>query len=727
MSEPWILGIASSHNGSACLLHGNHIAVAVQEERLLRRKRALHPGAFPSLAIQYCLDTAGIRAQDLSAVALCASETAHIPDEDIRNNPQLNTARHNIAVMTVPHHLGHAVAAYATSGFEAGSVLVIDGCGSLWEDLPPEEQMAVPAPQLARVSCSSDGPDRMSQPREVVSMYAVEYGRFTPIEKHISGESPPGPRTPGMMPFASLGNMYAAVGLQIFGNFLDGPGKVMGLAPFGRPAIPIEEFYTVMEWGFDFQTGVIARFPHDERWPRHSAEYRDLAASVQAAIEEGILVLCDRLRRRHSHPVLCYGGGVALNSVANERIVRESGFADLFIMPAAEDSGTSIGAAYYALWQLDGFRRGLRQRVDSVGKSYSADDVGRAIRSSPGIVAHTPAKLIETVCRLLEAGKIVGWFQGGSELGPRSLGQRSILCDPRQPAMKDILNQKVKFREGFRPFAPMILEEDVAEWFEVEPGRAASPFMLRVMRFRPEQAARVPAVVHVDGTGRVQTVSATATPSLYQLLTAWKQISGVPILLNTSFNIAGEPIVETPDDALWCMLYTDIDCCILEKQLVTKTITADGLLDCILLPRWRSYSLYDANNCVNSGIRIPELAAEPERIESAHLARTPQLEKRFRVDHLRIVVGKSWGEVVHGISPAFIRILDLVNCRRTAREIFEALGGSYTVKQPSAYSLSLFKRHLGVLRRADAIALAATAAMEATAASTATEGCKLSA
>jgi carbamoyltransferase len=279
MKEPWILGIASSHNGGAALLRGDQIVVAVQEERLLRLKRAKHPGAYPSLAVQYCLDTACIRAADLQAISLCRLETVLVPDEDLLANPQLDAARPGVALFAAPHHLAHAVAVYALSGKEESSVLVVDGSGSFWSDLPVAERDAVPEAQRARaLRHASAG----WQPRECASIYSIRRGGFTPVEKHISLGSTTF-HSVGMAPFASLGNMYGAVGLQIFGDFLDGPGKVMRLAPYGHATIPVEEFFRVTEWGFEFQSAAIARFQHRDRWPQRQAEYRDLAASVQKA------------------------------------------------------------------------------------------------------------------------------------------------------------------------------------------------------------------------------------------------------------------------------------------------------------------------------------------------------------------------------------------------------------------------------------------------------------
>jgi carbamoyltransferase len=246
----------------------------------------------------------------------------------------------------------------------------------------------------------------------------------------------------------------------------------------------------------------------------------------------------------------------------------------------------------------------------------------------------------------------------------------------------------------------MILAEDVREWFEVPAGQEQSPFMLRVMPFHPEQARRVPAVAHVDGTGRVQTVTREATPLLHALLTAWKKVSGIPILLNTSMNIAGEPIVETPDEALWCLTYTQMDACVLGDQLVTKTMDDEGLMKCVLRLNSQCYGLYNAANQPDPSIPIPELTATGGTIVSAHASRANYVAERADVNHLRINVRSSWGDVAHGVPVALVRILELIDQKRTAGEVFEILD---TNGKTSQYSPSAFKRHLGLLRRASVI------------------------
>ncbi len=322
-----------------------------------------------------------------------------------------------------------------------------------------------------------------------------------------------------------------------------------------------------------------ARFDHADRWPKRQAEYRNLASSTQIALEEALTWLAGHLKDLFPSDNLCYAGGVALNSVANERIIRESGFADVYIVPAAEDSGCAIGAAYYGLWQLTQVNTRRRLKHDAVGRCYSRDEITAAIARTPGIEVAEPADPLAEVVDLLCCGKIVGWFQGRSELGPRALGQRSILCDPRSPDAKAVLNSRVKHREEFRPFAPAVLLDEAAHWFEADGHDLASPFMLRVCRFREEKQPLVPGVAHVDGTGRIQTVTPEENGLFYQLIRKFHERTGVPILLNTSYNVMDEPIVETPEDAIWCFLSTGIDACVLEGRIVTKKPGFRSILD----------------------------------------------------------------------------------------------------------------------------------------------------
>jgi len=327
------------------------------------------------------------------------------------------------------------------------------------------------------------------------------------------------------------------------------------------------------EGSFYFRNTVSERFNHDRRWPTDREEYENLAFSTQAALEEGLLYLVRRLRSLCASENLCYAGGVALNSVANERIIRESGFKNVYITSAAEDSGPAVGAAYYGLWQLTGQNTRRRMLRDACGRTYSPYLISEAIDKVPGVESVSSADTISDAVDLLCDGKILGWFDGGSELGPRALGQRSIVCDPRRVDAKQLLDSCVKKREGFRPFAPGVLLEEVENWFEINGLNPASPFMLRVCKFRPEKRTEVPAVVHVDNTGRLQTVTSEENGRFYEMVKKIYLKTGVPILLNTSFNVGGQPIVETPEDAILCLLNSGLDACVFENIIVVKYVT----------------------------------------------------------------------------------------------------------------------------------------------------------
>jgi carbamoyltransferase len=557
-TKPWILGISASHNGAACLLHGDDLAVAVQEERLSGVKRARVFGAFPSLAVRYCLDRAGIAAKDLSLVALCTQSHASHFSHDVNANPQLDVVRNAIPTVTISHHIGHAVSAFVMSGFSDAAVLIVDGMGSPTPDMTEEERRVV-----------VDGAFAGS---ETVSMYHMSTRAITPLEKHIVRdggwlrEPPPGE---SMYRFGSLGGMFSAAADQIFGNTMDA-GKVMGLAPYGRVELAPDRFFAIHSGRYEYFDDVPKLFTSRERWPQSAERYQNLAAAVQAALEYGLTHLAGRLRGLCDSLHLAYAGGVALNSVANERLIRQSRFRDVFIVPAAEDSGPAVGAAYHGLWMLTGEYRSRKIRRDACGCVYGSDDVDRAIADTPCLTVTRPADVIQEATERLMAGEIIGWFTGGAELGPRALGQRSILCDARRPQAKDELNLRVKHREPFRPFAPVVLLEEVQRWFDVDGVDPESPFMLRVLPFREEKKHLVPAAVHVDGTGRVQTVTREANGRLYDLVAAFHQRTGVPMLLNTSFNLMGEPIIETPADALWCLLLTGLHACVFDGAVVAK-------------------------------------------------------------------------------------------------------------------------------------------------------------
>jgi carbamoyltransferase len=371
-----------------------------------------------------------------------------------------------------------------------------------------------------------------------------------------------------------LGALYSRASTYIFGNW-NKCGELMGLAPYGRPdqVKPLLELADgtlhVPRWTSDFkQPHLIDR----GGWEASPAmpHWQDLAWRVQDDTENVLLARARWLRETTGAVNLCMAGGVALNCVADGRIAREAGFEKAWIQPAAGDDGIAIGCAYYGWLEILRQRRAFVMDHSYVGRRYSDRDIENAISRFPVRIQTTTTRspdICRETAKLLADQRVIGWFQGPSEFGPRALGNRSLLADPRHAEMKDILNRRVKHRQAFRPFAPIVLAERAGEIFE---GEEDSPFMLLAKRVRPEWRDRIPAVVHVDGTARVQTVTEAVNPLLYRLLRDFEALTGTPVLINTSFNVKGEPIVETPDDAVVCFLTTGIDHLVLDDRLISK-------------------------------------------------------------------------------------------------------------------------------------------------------------
>jgi len=565
--DPWVLGISASHNGAVCLLKGERIVVAIQEERLLGVKRARLAAATESLALNYALTYAGIKPADIDVAVVCAQTNLSAPVNQVELNEMLDVKGNGIPVYRLSHHAGHAVSAFATSGFAEADILVLDGMGSPYEDFSEDEKAAV----------VEDVPNGS----ETASLYHASGTTIRALEKHLAADGQwlgAPPQGSSMPSFDGLGGMYSAVAWQVFGDSMEA-GKVMGLAPYGEPVYPSSEFFEIHNGVFSYPNRIHRRYTKGEHWPKDQAEYCNLSSSVQVALEEALMYFAGHLKSLQPSDNLAYAGGVALNSVGNEKIIRESGFKNVYIVPPAEDSGAAIGAAYYGLWKHTGRNTRVALTKDAFGCEYTPEQINEAIARVPAITASAEADPIDAAVDLLADGKIVGWFDGRSELGPRALGQRSILCDPRSPDAKDVLNGRVKHREAFRPFAPVILEEEVGEWFDVAGVDPSSPFMLRVYPFREDKKELVPGVVHADGTGRVQTVSKEINGRYYAIVKSFFSKTGVPILLNTSLNVMGEPIVETPEDALWSLLMTGMDACVFPERIVTKSDAGKSVLD----------------------------------------------------------------------------------------------------------------------------------------------------
>jgi len=570
----YVLGInAWDHDVSACLLRNGEIAVAIEKERVTRIK---HASGFFDSTIRYCLETEGI---ELDRVDLIVRNSYLLAVPELerllhsRHRPYQLAMRERARAeesplflrpdddryVTCSHHLAHAYSAFAASPFERGAVMVVDGVGGYRRDA---------------VEKLPEGDDAHPFARESESYYVFDGADVRAVKKVWMGPSA-GLVNDDFTTAPGLGAVYSRVSEYMFGDW-NKCGEVMGLAPYGRPSLdPLMSLE-------DGELRVHAwpeRCHHpwpgdtDEKWEEspHREEYEDLAWRVQEDTEEILLGRARRLAEETGEKNVCLAGGVALNCVANGRLVREGPFENVWIQPAAGDNGVALGCALYGHHAVKERPRSFVMRSPYLGRAYDRFDEDEAFR--PFWVKLTTKrkkapKIVDRAAEALAGGAIVGWFQGACEFGPRALGNRSILADPRDPAIKDRVNRRVKFRQGFRPFAPAVLAEDAAEYFE---GTAESPYMLLAMRVREDARGRIPGVVHVDGTARVQTVREEDNPRFHALLSAFKERTGVGVLLNTSFNVRGEPIVEVPFDAMDCFLGSGIDALALHDWWVTKT------------------------------------------------------------------------------------------------------------------------------------------------------------
>jgi carbamoyltransferase len=550
----WVMGVNLSQDRSVCLMEDGRVVVAVEEERLDRIKHSegfLVKGYFerlskviPMKAITYCLEAAGIGIDDLDLVV----GNRPLNDGSARRLRRDLPIRDKSKIRELPapsHHLAHACAGYFPSPFEEAAVLVVDGVGSRIPGSGRIEKHTIYRAQgtkLTPVSSMSYAPDYSD-----VGL-GLLYEFFT----------------------AKLG-FVTKWGQPSWGSFESGgyleAGKTMGLAPYGRPRPDWEQLLELD--GDDVSVTIEKLRAAYTRWHREEGEgfdgtapeswrsqfAMDIARKAQDEIEAAMVHLAERARRATGLRRLCLTGGVALNSVANQRVSELGIFDELYILPPAGDAGTCIGAAAYGYHELLGATERHHLASAAVGRRYCETEVLDALRGAGSRVDFKRTGL-EEVAGLLADRQVVGWFQDGAEIGPRALGQRSILADPRHPAMRDYLNVIVKHREPFRPYAPSVLAEHAGTWFDL---RHSSPFMLLVPSLSHECASRVPAIAHVDDTARVQTVSRVSNPTYHELISRFHQLTGVPMLLNTSFNDAGEPIVETPADAVRTFLNTEMD------------------------------------------------------------------------------------------------------------------------------------------------------------------------
>jgi carbamoyltransferase len=600
-----ILGISAFyHDSAACVVVDGDVVAAAQEERFTRKK---HDPGFPARAIEYCLAEAGRTAADIDYVVfyekpfrkferLIETYLAFAPSGVrsfgmampvwLKEKVQLpKIIREGLGagvkapLVFVDHHESHAASAFFASPFDEAAILTLDGVGE-WS----------------------------------TTTFGVGRGNRIELNRQL--------RFPH-----SLGLLYSAFTYYCGFKVNSGEYKLMGLAPYGRPIYKDAILRDVMDlkadgslWldmkYFNYCQGLTMTGPkfHDlfggpPRNPESTIEQRhmDLAASIQAVTEEAVLAMGRELFRETGMTRLVLAGGVALNCVANGRLLREGPFDDIWIQPAAGDAGGALGGAMFAWHQLLEKPRtpakSDRQRGSFLGPKFSTSDVCRFLDGAGATYrqAATETELMQSVVDLLVDEKIVGWFQGRMEFGPRALGARSILGDPRSPKMQATMNLKIKFRESFRPFAPCVLAEEAHRWFGLEPGQE-SPYMLLVapvaeshrlpvteeqrerMERDPDLRNRVniprsdiPAVTHVDYSARIQTVDEDRNPRLWKLLKAFFNRTDCPVLVNTSFNVRGEPIVCSPEDAYRCFLGTEMDALVLEDVILLKKDVASQL------------------------------------------------------------------------------------------------------------------------------------------------------
>ena len=558
----YVLGTGLSHDGSACLLKNGEIAVAIEKERLTRNK---HDGHNDTEAIQYCLDACGIKISDVTLIVQNANwGMFEFGNSWFRGKRLIDDS---MPVVSISHHLAHAYSAIGTSPFEEAAILIVDGCGSGFDDCIDLCHARIPEPPPPRLE---------SLWFEKDSYYYYSGGVMKSICKDFSPAGMGATKQYPLYPPTSLdsiGGIYAAVSNYVFGNGVDDSGKLMGLAPYGRPGVYDFEVFDLR----DGRCFVRYDWMKDFRNPAHSdaemkanfQQYADLAYRIQKEVERAILYIINSRYAEHPCENLCYAGGVALNAVANGSILTKSPFKRLYVQPAAGDNGLAIGCAYYGWLNVLKRDRVIHNGSTCFGISYPPDEIEEAIQVSSDSVSFSRSNdHIVEAAELLANGAVVGWFQGKSEFGPRALGNRSILADPRSAHVRDYINGEVKFREDFRPFAPAVLAEDSHIYFDTDD---ESPYMLLVAPVRAEWREQIASVTHKDGSARLQTVTRESNPDFYCLLEEFKRRTSLGMLLNTSFNRRRMPIVETPQQAIDFFMECGLDALVIGNYIVRKT------------------------------------------------------------------------------------------------------------------------------------------------------------
>lgn len=558
----YILGTGLSHNGSAVLLKDGQVLVAIEKERITRRK---HDGGNDYDAVKYCLDAAGIGLNDLSLVVQCANFEKDSIAIDVYKGKRFFPEDLKVPVVTISHHFAHAYSAAGRAPFDHGYVFVLDGCGSPIEQCDDLHE----AQNLARQDIEHK---QQLMYCEKDSYYRMKGGLLTPLVKDFSElgiSAPPLPLSPDTTTH-SIGGFYAAASRYCFGN-MDDAGKLMGLAPYGRQGMISHSAFRFNKGRVFVNTEILDEFNKPAAsfadLKNNFQYYADFANWVQSELEEAVLYTLRHRIRQFKTTSLCYTGGVALNALANSRIKRELGLKQLHIEPAAGDNGLALGCAFYGWLHVLGKEKVKPTNRNSFGFSYPQEQIEKTLEQYPNVTAHQSTDIITETAALLEQGKTVGWFREGSEFGPRALGFRSILASPFTPGIRDHINANIKCREDFRPFAPAVLAEDVTQYYRYD---EESPFMLLVNTVKPEFETLLDSVVHRNKTSRVQTVAMHDDPVFYQLLQEFKKRTGHGILLNTSFNKRGMPIVETPADAIGFFSTSKLDHLVMGNMIISK-------------------------------------------------------------------------------------------------------------------------------------------------------------
>ena len=560
-----VLGISAFyHDSAACLLRDGEIIAAASEERFTRKK---HDAGFPANAVRYVLGEGKTTIKDIDyigfydkplvkferilityiatfpksfgsfrkAVPLWLKDKLWVPN-NIRKELDYDGE-----ILFGEHHMSHAASCFLVSPFREAAILTLDGVGE-W-------------------ATATQG---IGKDREVTLINEIKFPH-------------------------SLGLLYSAFTYFLGFKVNSAEYKVMGLAPYGEPKyydrilkelIQINEDgsfrmnmdYFAYDYGLTMTNGKFSQLfeiPVREGESKLEQVHKDLAASVQKVTEEIMLRQARDMNKRTGMTRLCMAGGVALNCVANGRVLRETPFKEIFVQPAAGDAGGAVGVAAYIYHSVLGKDRTKVWNHAYLGPEYPASDVEAYLKKQgQPYKEYSRDELLRETARLIGEQNVVGWFQGRMEFGPRALGNRSILADARNPANKDVVNVKIKFRESFRPFAPTVLEERCSEWFELD---YPSPYMLLVAQVRPDKRT-IPSVTHVDGSARIQTIARDQNALYYDLVKEFDRQTGCPVIINTSFNVRGEPIVCTPHDAYLCFMRTNMDYLVMDRFVLDKKL-----------------------------------------------------------------------------------------------------------------------------------------------------------